>query len=127
MPVCAIHDEKALPRIVLHTQKRPQKASLRVMDFPPGHVIGMRCRDGLRKFGKLLATHEHVASAQRLRRVDVVHASEPHDGGGIVLRTDFLNDRATRHIEHGRHERHLHALLEQKRKARRASHDEPPI
>ena len=87
----------------------------------------MRRRDGLRKFGKFLATNEHVASAKRLRRVDVVYALEPHDGGGIVLRADFLNLRATGHIEHGRHERHLHALLEQKRKARRASHDEPPI
>ena len=87
----------------------------------------MRRRDGLRKFREFLATNEHVASAKRLRRVDVVHAFEPHDGGGIVLQTDFLNFRATRHIEHGRHERHFHALLEQKRKARRASHDEPPI
>ena len=87
----------------------------------------MRRRDGLCKLGKLLAANEHVASAKRLRRVDVVHAFEPHNSGGIVLRTDFLDLRATGHIKHGRHERHLHALLEQKRKARRASHDEPPI
>ena len=34
-PSAPIHDEEALPRIVLHTQKRPQKTRLRIMDFPP--------------------------------------------------------------------------------------------
>jgi len=102
---------------------RAHFADLLVYEGPAFPQRGLFFEEG---FVQGVAADEAMASRQPLRR-RAVDALEDHFRRPVVDPVDRLDHRAAREVGLGRYESHLVAFLQKKRKARRASHDEPSV